>query len=169
MKNYQNSDYALNKINKHAIVYRFANEIVEVMLTDYLSENPNKTKADFLILKELSDADYLEQDRREYRQTWKNVPLYYLDEAEVGAVPSPEDDIINQPERIRQREQRRKLAAQVLKTLSVVQQRRYLLHVVDGLTTREIAEKEGVGQRSVMDSIEIANRKIEKFLNRIQK
>ncbi|MDR0818701.1 MAG: RNA polymerase subunit sigma-24, partial [Oscillospiraceae bacterium] len=60
MKNYQNSDYALNKFSK-GIVYRFTDGIVEVTLADYLAENPGRTETDFRILKEASDENYLKQ------------------------------------------------------------------------------------------------------------
>lgn len=39
MKNYKDSDYALNKFSE-GIVYRFADRIVEITLEDYLAENP---------------------------------------------------------------------------------------------------------------------------------
>ena len=57
MKNYTDCDYALNKINKNAIVYRFADEVVEVTLADFLAENPDKTEADFRALKEFSNKN----------------------------------------------------------------------------------------------------------------
>ena len=56
MKHYTNSHYTLNKYSQ-GIVYKFADEIVEITLADYLASNPNKTEADFLALKELSDSD----------------------------------------------------------------------------------------------------------------
>lgn len=60
MKNFKDSDYALNKFSE-GIVYRFADRIVEITLDDYLTENPGKTEQDFLELKALSDEIYHEQ------------------------------------------------------------------------------------------------------------
>lgn len=74
MKNYRDSDYALNKHSK-GIVYRFADKIVEVTLAGYLAENPDKTEADFRMLKELSDSIYLDQVQDENAQTKKNSPF----------------------------------------------------------------------------------------------
>ena len=74
MPKYQNSDYAVNK-NAKGIVYRFANRTVEVTLEDYLRENPDKTEADFAELKAMSDSDYSDSLKRDYRQTWKDVPF----------------------------------------------------------------------------------------------
>jgi DNA-directed RNA polymerase specialized sigma24 family protein len=59
---------------------------------------------------------------------------------------------------------RREKGYAALAKLTAVQRRRYLLHVVKGLSTRKIAEMEGVEQRSVMDSLEWAEKKIKKFL-----
>ena len=168
MKNYTDGDFAVNKKAK-GIVYRFADQTVEITLKDYLRENPGKTQADFIRLKALSDSDYYEQDRLDYRQTWKNIPLEEIAEAASPTDLSPEYKAIEQPERELKLKQKYELAKLVLDKLTEVQRRRYLLYVVRGLTTRQIAEKEGVAQRSVMDSIEWAEKKIKKFLERSKK
>ena len=94
MKNYQDSDYALNKKNMQAIVYRFADgSVMEITLADYLAENPGKTEADFIALKALSDADYHERDKEEYRQTWKNASIAGLEETEYCAGDTLEHEI----------------------------------------------------------------------------
>jgi hypothetical protein len=78
MKNYQDSDYALNK-HSNGIVYRFADgSRFTVTLTDYLAENPDKTEDDFRRFKELSDSDYLESDRSGYRKSGKIYRLTAL-------------------------------------------------------------------------------------------
>ena len=46
MRNYKDSDYALNRYSQ-GIVYKFADSVVEVTLEDYLRDNPDKTEADF--------------------------------------------------------------------------------------------------------------------------
>jgi DNA-directed RNA polymerase specialized sigma24 family protein len=166
LKNYTNSDYALNK-HSEAIVYRCADRIVEVTLTDFLSENPTLTADDFRKLKEESDNDYYERDRLDYQETWKNVPFEGLSETELCSVPSSEDVIIDAgDEAVRQQriDEQLAVAGQVLNKLTDIQRRRYLLHVVKGLSTRQIAEKEGVKQRSVMDSLEYVSIKIKKLL-----
>jgi hypothetical protein len=96
MKNYTQSDYSLNK-NAKGIIYRFADQIVEITLEDYLRENPNKSPADFAELKALSDSDYYETDRADYRQTWKNTSLDTLGEDEMLAfsAPSVEEELID--------------------------------------------------------------------------
>jgi hypothetical protein len=163
MQKYQNSDFALNK-HSEGIVYRFADGIVEVTLADYLLENPGKTASDFRKLKELSDADYRERDRREFRQTWKDTPICDLRETTVCASPSPEAEIIDTPDEAARQVQRAAIATRVWGELTAIQNRRYLKHQVVGMSTRQIAEQEGVAQRTVMDSLELAEKKIKKIL-----
>jgi len=159
MKNYQNSDYALNKHRK-GIVYRFADEIVEVTLEAYLAENPDKTEAEFLALKELSDADYLEGDRAEYNQTRKNVSLRCEEDSGSESVTLEE----------RHLDALDKLAAAkafdvllAAKELSETQQRRFLLYVVGGLSLRQIAECEGVTFRAVAKSVNAGTDMLKKY------
>lgn len=79
MKNYRDSDFALNKFSE-GIVYKFANEVIEITMEDYLRETPGATEEDFLKWKDLSDSDYEEQSRKENAQTKKNVSLSLLEE-----------------------------------------------------------------------------------------
>ena len=162
MKNYRDSEYAVNKYAR-GIVYRFADQTVEVTLEDYLRENPSKTEADFAEMKALSDEMYLEQVRNENRKTYKDISLYGLDETDVCAVPSPEDICIAEQEQTEKRQQRLKLAKAILEKLTDVQKRRYILHTVKGLTVREIADMEGVSHPSVVESLLTTERKMSKF------
>lgn len=164
MKNFTNNDYALNKVNKEAIVYRFTDGIAEVTLENYLRENPGKTEGDFKELKALSDEDYKERDREDYRLTYKNVSLHGLDETDACCVPSPEEILIDEPERKAKKERMRRQAYQALSTLTEVQRRRYIQHHVDGMTMREIAEMEGSFFTTVHQSIQAAEKKIKKYL-----
>ena len=66
MRNYKNSDYALNRYSQ-GIIYKFADGIVEVTLESFLRDNPDKTEEDFAELKALSDEIYYQQDRQEQR------------------------------------------------------------------------------------------------------
>lgn len=164
MKNYTDSDYAINK-NAKGIVYRFADQTVEITLEDYLRENPDKTEADFTKLKFLSDSDYCEQVKSDYRQTWKNVPICDADTLDIFyTTPSSEDEFINQGERATQEQQRYDTAMLALGELTDVQLRRYLMYHVQGLSTWKISEIEGTNQKSVHESLQSAEKKIRKFL-----
>jgi len=164
MKNYQDSDFTLNKYSK-GIVYRsVSGAIITYTLADFLAENPGKTEADFRAWKELSDNDYLITKRNEYNQTRKDVPLHGLDETEACSAPSPEDEIIEQPEQIAKGQQRRELGLRAFAALTEVQQRRYIQHHVNGLSSWKIAEKEGRDHKAILYSLWAAEKKIKKVL-----
>jgi DNA-directed RNA polymerase specialized sigma subunit len=163
MKNYTKSDYAVNKFSK-GIFYRFADCTVEVKLTDYLAENPDKTLADFIELKELSDKLYLEQARAENRQTKNNVAYTEAVELTYKGSLSPEALLIDGAEKLERDSNRAKLAKLALDTLSEVQRRRYILHEVRRLTESQIAEIEGTSQQAVSKSLLAIDKKIKKVL-----
>lgn len=70
MKNFDKSDYALNKFSE-GIVYKFSDGIREITKEQYLRENPDKTEEDFLRLKAISDEIFLEEIRYETAQGCK--------------------------------------------------------------------------------------------------
>jgi len=163
---YTKSDYALNKKRKQGIAYRPAvGRVIEVAHEDCLWDNPEYTHDDFAEIKGISNSIYHEQDRANQRQTRLNVPLdsneyilkYYVS-------PSLEDEYIERTEQEESLARRRSLAKQALGLLSEAQLRRYLLHTAHALSTRKIAELEGVSQRTVMDSLEWAKKKVESFI-----
>ncbi len=155
MKNYTDNDYALNKFS-NGIVYRFADEVIEVTLEDYLRENPDKSEEDFQLLKQLSDEMYMEQDRKDYAQTRKNVPLNKLEESDKLATKTLENMYIEQQDE-------RMFEEAVFKNMTPKQARRLYLCVYKGLSCRKIANLEGVHFRSVYDSLVLARKKIKKF------
>ena len=164
MKNYRDSDYAVNKYAS-GIVYRFADQTVMVTVEDYLQENSDKTEADFAELKAISDEIYEEQSRDANRQTYKNVSLHCVDETDIGCVPSPETIFFGALEETTSLKNRKTLAKRALATLTDIQRRRYLLYTVDGLSTWEIAKMEGVNQPNIMKSLRGAEKKIKNILD----
>ena len=164
MSNFQNSDYVLNK-HSGAIIYRFANKVIAITLSDYLAENPGKTADDFRKLKEISDADYLECDRADYRQSWKNISLDALGDSVPCPAPLPETTVIDMPDEASRNKRRASLGKKVFSKLTAIQQRRYKLYHVNELTTREIADIEGVSHVAVVYSLEAAESKIKKLLS----
>ena len=159
---YQKSDYALNKKRKQGIAYRPAiGRVIEVAHEDCLWDDPEYTPEDFMEWKALSDSIYHEQDKADNREAYKIIS-YDSSESTLKQLltPSLEDEYIEEESLAR----RRKLAKQALGLLSEPQLRRYLLYAAYGLSSRQIAAKEGVSQRTVMDSLEWAKKKIKKFI-----
>lgn len=162
MKNYKDSDYALNKYSE-GIVYKFVDRIVEITREDYLRENPDKTEADFLELKAISDEIYHEQANEENRTKRFDISLYMLNETELISVPAIDIELMEQEEK-KEGEKVLKAAKKLLsgKMLTAVQKRRFLLYFFQGCSTREIAKKEGVCQRAVWDSLNMSMKKLKK-------
>lgn len=166
LKNYNDSDYALNKFSD-GIVYRYGNQIITVTLADYLAENPDKKEQDFRELKAVSDAIYFKQDRDGNAQTKKNSPFDKLDETALCCVQSPEEiiaDAIDAQEAAERRRQRLAMVKHALGKLTDTQRKRYLLYVVNGLSTWRIAEIEGRNQKTVYECLQVSEKKIKKIL-----
>ena len=120
----------------------------------------------------LSDFDSMkqlltEETRQEFNTDWSvtklNVDFDILEKTDLFSVQSVEDDYI---ERQNVSDNFRTLdnAMKVLDScLTKIQKKRYLMSRAKGLSTREIAKKEGVSQRTVQDSLELAERKIKIF------
>ena len=162
MKNYKDSDYALNKFSE-GIVYRFADRIVEITLEDYLAENPGKTAQDFLELKALSDEIYHEQVTHENRTSRLDVSINGLEETEQLSVPALDLDLIHKSDTQKAKEAAKRLLDSG--ELTEIQRRRFLLHFFQGLSTRQIARMESVKQHSVWMSLQWSAKKLKKFFD----
>jgi DNA-directed RNA polymerase specialized sigma24 family protein len=164
MKNYRDSDYALNKFSQ-GIVYRFADRIVEVTLEDYLTENSGKTEQDFMELKALSDEIYHQQVINENRTSRLDVSINGLEETEQLATAPLDTELIHRKDM----ETATEAAKRLLDSgdLTEVQRRRFILHFFQGSSYRQIARLEGVHFTSVHESIEVATTKLKKFFEKI--
>ena len=163
MKNYKKSDYAANKY-AGGIVYQFDGQTIEITLEDYLAENPRKTVQDFEMLKAWSDADYFAQDRQDNRQCKRNMSISDIDNPISDMSLSPEAILFDEADATERQVKRALLSEAALAKLTAVQRRRYLLYTVNGLTTRQIASAESANQKSVYESLQAAEKKINKFL-----
>lgn len=164
MKNYKDSDYALNKYSE-GIVYKFADCVrLEITLEDYLAENPGKTAEDFQELKALSDEIYHRQVVHEHRTSRLDVPINGLEDSEQLSSPPPDAVLIHKAEKIKAM----KAARQLLDSgqLTETQRRRFILHFFQGLSTRQIAVRENVSHVAVYKSIVLAQEKLKRFFDK---
>ncbi|MDL2327529.1 RNA polymerase subunit sigma-24 [Ruminococcaceae bacterium OttesenSCG-928-A11] len=162
MKNYKNSDYAINRHAK-GIVYRGQCQTLEITLDDFLAENPHRSKQEFQELKALSDAIYYKQDRDTYNHARLDVSIHGMEDSDRIATPALEDEHIRQIDR-----RQAVMAAKLLLEsgqLTQVQRRRFLLNMIGSLSSNEIAELEGVSQRAVMKSLLAAKSKLKKYFD----
>ena len=164
MKNYRDSDYAVNKRSK-GIVYRFTEDrrtvTVTVTLDDCLADNPALTPEDFRRLKIYSTAIYHAQDILGNRQTRKNVSMSGLDHRIACGDRSPGEACVMGLDKNAAMSAYARLAESG--ALSQKQARRFALFIFGGLTQRQIAAVEGVCQKAVNDSLKLARRKLLSF------
>ena len=161
MRRFQNTDYVRNKYSK-GILYKVSDGYIEVTLEDYIKENPDKTEEDFMELKQISDAIYYEQDQEEasYARRKEEVEVEEIMDEEVSSL---DISLIEKEEK----EEMTKAVKQLLnnRDLTFIQRRRFYLHFFEGMSYREIAKQEGIFYTSVRDSIQLAIKKIKKYIN----
>lgn len=171
MSDYRKSDYAINR-NRTGIIYRFAKSIVEIDLHDFLQSSPELTEQDFRYWKQISDEMYLEEKRANWRESNRNICLQCTLKDAALMVQSAEESYIQGLEEDRINARRNKqlfFAKQAINSLSTIQRRRYILHVVHQLSYREIARIEGVSPQSVHRSVQEAKVKIRTTLEKQNK
>ena len=163
MKNYKDSDYALNKFSE-GIVYRFADRIVEITLEAYLAENPDKTIEDFQKLKALSDGIYHQQIIDENRTSRLDVSMSGLEDTQQLSTMPVDTELIHKGDGKKAMD----AARQLLNSgdLTEVQRRRFILHFFKGASYRQIAAMEGVFFTSVAESVTTAIRKLKKYFEK---
>lgn len=161
MKNYKNSDYAANKYSD-GIVYRFNNQTITITLEKYLAENPDKTEADFLELKALSDEIYHEQVQLEHATNRRNIPLSLIDETECCAI-RPIDEYIDKQED----NEAIKTIFQFLDRdiLTKTQKQRFVKFFIQGLSERQIAARENTSNVAISKSINQCLKKLKKYFD----
>jgi DNA-directed RNA polymerase specialized sigma24 family protein len=159
------NDWLRNKDSK-AIVYQLAGgTTVEVTLEVFLKSDSKLTAEDFKKLKSVSDKLFKDDDDGELEKERNELPLFEWSDA--LAAPTEDKKLLDHIAHKDYLERRKKLIPlkdKVLDILTPTQRRRYLLHYADGLTENRIAEVENATQQSINDSLQAAQKKINKFL-----
>lgn len=153
------SDYALNKLDKDAIVYSSATGVhIRLTREDFSSEE------EFLCWKAWSDGDYkaAENDGRDYYDNCLS-----LAEALKSSDPSAEDAFFAPLLKVELREQKTALLQQLTDILTEKQYRRLCLYYLEGKSEAEIASLEHVNQSSVSRSINSGTKIVEKIFEKV--
>ena len=164
--NFNKSSYALNKF-RNGIAYKSVTGDYEITEEQFLAENPGMTHDDFIFWKTFSDDDYLSELHADTNEQKHTVPLCSIIETELISTPSVEDEYIRAEEEARCPHTLEN-AMRILDNakLTPTQRRRYLQNNRDDLSTWQIAEIENTAQRTIMDSIQLAENKIKKVLRK---
>ena len=187
---YQNAEfYKLNK-NNPDLVYNFADELItyrketdengNLQIVEYRQKDGRKGKKattrrvvpshemsieDFDAWKTRLTEEALEYRRHDDLTTRENVSIENLLETDLVCEESVEDEYIREEEERQQYAAIIAKASKVLALLTPTQRKRYVLSKAYGMTTREIAEKEGCEQRAVVKSLQQAEKKLKKALD----
>lgn len=150
------SDYALNKMDKNAIVCPSATGIhTRLTREDFASEE------EFLYWKNLSDSDY---HKREL-EGWNDSRSLSLETQRDKPLMSAEDMALAPYLIAEQVKRRRQLLEQVKSRLTEKQYRRLCLYYLEGKTEAEIAGLEGVAQQRISKSLIAGAKIVEKFFS----
>ena len=148
------SVYALNKLDKDAIVYpSVTGEDIRLTREDFSSEE------EFLCWKKKSDANYHKTEN----DGQNDSRCLSLDTQRDTPAPSAEDVVFAPYIEAEQRERRRRMLEQVRCSLTSKQYRRLWMYHVDHLSIQEIAAVEKVSPRAIYACFEIIERIVNKL------
>ena len=151
----KNSDYALNKKNKEAIVSRnAAGEYIKLTKEEFASEE------EFAHWKEWSDDEY----RQEYNaeQSYKRLKNKLQKQIDDNAFsPSVEQILLSDLVA----GERKVLIEKIKSVLTEKQFRRLWLYYVEDKTEQQIADIEGIAQQNVSKSIRSSVKKLKQFFS----
>lgn len=158
MKNFEYTNYAINKANSDAIVYRFANgDVKEITVDDFGGD-----ELAFRTWKSFSDNNYHEEDNHTRSICRKDISLEAVEEVDLGCSESCLDTILKS-------EDEKELSegvGELLAGLSEKQRRRIIMFAVYNMSQEEIALAEGCYQSSVSESLQAAKKKMKKIFEK---
>lgn len=148
------SVYALNKLDKTAIVYpSVTGEAIRLKREDFDSE------AEFEYWKNWSDDNYHKAETA----GWNDSRCLSFEAQRDMPVPSAEDAVLAPYITAEQTEHRKHLLEQISGRLTEKQYRRLCLYYLEGKTEAEIAILEGITQQRISKSLISGTKIVEKF------
>jgi DNA-directed RNA polymerase specialized sigma24 family protein len=187
---YQNAEfYKLNK-NNPDLVYNFADELItyrketdengNVQIVEYRKKDGRKGKKttrrvvpshdmsieDFDAWKKQLTDDAHEYFNKDKRETRENVSIENLLETDLVCEESVEEEYLRAEEERQALPKTMKEALGILDVLTPKQRSRYIQSKVYGKSVRDIAAEEGSDWTSVWESINAAEKRIEKELKK---
>ena len=187
---YQNAEfYKLNK-NNPDLVYNFADELItyrketdengNLQIVEYRKQDGRKRKKtsrrvvpshemsieDFDAWKARLTEEALEYRRHDDLTTRENVSIENLLETDLVCEESVEDEYIREEEERQALPKTMNVALDILDVLTPKQRSRHIQSKVYGKSVRDIAAEEGSDWTSVWESINAAEKRIEKELKK---
>ena len=183
--------YLMNRYQKddNTIAYAFSEEIIlikreyaadgkvelfEIIINAESSKAKSKRRIsdsemkvdEFDAMKKLLTKSTKALHKTDVKISRRDCDLEKLENTEIACLPSVEEEYIAQYEEDGNHQRLQAATHILMSCLTEIQRKRYIQNKIKGEPTRKIAEKEGVSQRTVQDSIEQAEKKIKKFLEK---
>ncbi len=185
----KNTDYAINKLNPNKIIYSSVTEethyfeLKDEIVTEYYmnSKYPeeNYTRIcdeisvdEFNRLKELSDETYHQQEK-DYNMSYhaekiiKKCPS--LIKTKEFSIEEYFDNFELSENIAQDRENNLKIAFEILESMTEIQRKRFLMHVIEKKSTYQIAEIENVDHKAIWYSLNACDKKIKKYFQKQSK
>ncbi|MFI3327092.1 MAG: hypothetical protein R3Y35_13120 [Clostridia bacterium] len=183
------TDYVINKMQPNRIIYspvteethyfELKGEIVTEYYVNLAYPEESYTRIcdevsvdEFKRLKKFSDDTYHDDEKQNAinanvkRLIKNNTPIIKTKEF---SLEEAYDDFERSENFAIERENNLKIISEILKSLTEIQRKRFLMHVVEKKSTYKIAEDEKVSHQAVCDSIEQAKKKIKKYFKKSAK
>ena len=165
MKDFNKSDYSINKNSKNIVYISHATGANEITLDKFLASDSNLTKEDYDYWKNWSDEKYQEEELKTRRATRNNTSIEAMTEIMSFVSNNLEDDYEN----IRFESAAKEALSVALKKLysdkkfSEKMKARFEQYYFKNLSTCEIAKREGVNSKTVSESINSVVKKLSKY------
>lgn len=156
MKDFQKSDYAINKKVEDAIVYKYADGTIKKITVDDFGGDIET----FRKWKELSDIEYAESEKKMRRSIDREIPIEALSETDSLCISSYEDVLMDA-------ENEKVIVSQMSKlvsSLTEIEKRRFYLYVFVSSDVDKIAQIESVTPQAIYISLTNVKKKFEKAL-----
>lgn len=185
----KNTDYAINKLNPNKIIYSSVTdethyfELKDKIVTEYYinSKYPEESYTricdeisvdEFEKLKEFSDESYhIEEKETKNSYHVKNhiSKCPSLIKTKEFSIEDYFDNFELSENLALERENNLKIALEILESMTEIQRKRFLMHVIEKKSTRKIAEIENVANMVIWRSINASKKKIKKYFEKLWK
>lgn len=128
------------------------------------ASSDRRTVSSVLALKAISDELYARQERAQHSTTYRDIPIDGCREVSVPSAEEALDHALTLEELERLQAQLERFLDSGL--LTGTQRRRFYLYCIHELSTRQIALAEGVRQFAVWKSLQLCQKKFQKFLDK---
>ena len=161
MKDYNKSDYSINKNSKNIVYISQASGANEITLEEFLASDPSLTEEDYYYWKQWSDEKYREQELSDRKSSRKDVSIEKMAEVLSFTSASLEDEYETKSLE-KMMNQAIHMAINMFLNdakISFVMKERFKMFYLEGLKPSEIALKTKTNRTSIYDSLSPAIKK----------